>query len=100
MKRWKSMLAMVLSAAMAIAFGVTGCGDDENEVYIHCDELCSRIYDCRAVFVPPVDNFRIQDCTDDCISDPGKPVTLCAFDCDTTSSCQEFSPCITDCGVF
>ena len=101
MKKWKSMLAMVLSAAMVIAFGITGCGDDDDDGSADtlCHETCSRMYSCREFFAPPIDEFDVQDCTDDCNSDPNKPEALCAFDCDRTASCPDYAQCITECGV-
>jgi hypothetical protein len=97
MKMWKSILATMLSAAMVIAFGVTGCGDDDEVVDTRCDEMCNRMDDCQEYF--PGDIPPPPQCIEDCNANIGDE-TLCAFDeCDTSATCSVYVQCITDCGV-
>jgi len=99
MKTWKFFVAVLLCSGLGIAFGLGGCGDDdEDETAARCQAACNKIVSCADAFAVPID-LTVQECTEGC------KVTIdaqaqCAFDCDTDASCIDYAVCIVDdCGI-
>lgn len=55
MKIWSLLVALLLCSGLCIAFGLSGCGDDDGGGDSRCDTTCNKILNCKADFVGPVD---------------------------------------------
>jgi len=96
MKLWESILAMVLCMGLVVAFGLTACGDDDDEGDPRCDKVCNKIVSCAADFAI---DFGLQECIDGCNADIDAQAE-CAFDCDRGATCPEYADCIVNtCGI-
>ena len=89
MKLWRSMLAMLLCSGLIIAFGLTACGDDDDEV--DCAGALAQLQSsgCENAATAAIDPFRA--CMTDCQGNPDPPA--CEEDCEddldaATSACE------------
>ncbi len=69
MKLWKSMLAMLLCSGLIIAFGLTACGDDDDDEP-DCVGALTQLQtpDCLNGIIAGIDVFRT--CMAGCQGDP------------------------------
>ena len=103
MRTWRLLLAVLLCSGLCVAFGLSGCGDDDDDdvgLDPRCAQACSKIIDCAADFSSPVPGeMTVQECIIGCASDP-VPETECGFSCDENAECPEYAECIEiDCGI-
>lgn len=101
MRIWRHLLAVLLCSGLCVAFGLSGCGDDdEDNGDLRCLSACNKIINCAADFISPVPGeLTVQECVEGCITNPD-PGTLCGFTCDTSATCPEYAQCIEiDCGI-
>ena len=58
MKLWKSMLAMLLCSGLIVAFGLTACGDDDDEE--DCAAVLAQLQApaCENAATAAIDVFR------------------------------------------
>ena len=69
MRMWRLLLAVLLCSGLCIAFGLSGCGDDDDERDPRCDSACNKIINCAADFISPVPGeMTLQECIDGCNS--------------------------------
>ncbi len=85
MRIWKSMLAMLLCSGLIIAFGLTACGDDDDEV--DCAGALAQLQNsgCVNAVTAGIDAFRscMAACQDQACED------ACGDDFDAaTSACE------------
>lgn len=97
MKIWRLVFALMLCSGLCIAFGLSGCGDDD-EGDARCDSTCNKIFNCAADFGGLID-FSRQECIEGCNADIDAEAQ-CAFGCDRGLACPEYADCILiDCGL-
>jgi hypothetical protein len=89
MKIWKSMLAMMLCSGMIIAFGLSGCGSDDNvEPGMTCGEALTQFKSeaCQTAAFANVEAAKTcavacpegdENCLDDCLSAFEDDISAC-----------------------
>ena len=96
MKIWESMLAMLLCGGLIVAFGLTACGDDDDEV--DCAAALTQLQGsaCEDAITDGVGLLRLcltgcpdEDCEDACWDD---------FDIDTSVCEPAVSTLLEECG--
>lgn len=89
MKLWKSMLTMLLCSGLIIAFGLTACGDDDDEEGgMTCDQALATLTSDRCIAAVGAALPGVQACLGACT--PGDDVCIdnCLdLDEDLPSSC-------------
>lgn len=101
MKTWRLLLAVMLCSGLCVAFGLSGCGDDDDDEWDpRCDSACNKILACAADFASPVPGeMTLQECIEGCNTNPD-PGTACGFACDISGTCPDYAQCIeVDCGI-
>jgi hypothetical protein len=78
MKKWESMLAMLLCSGLIVTFGLTACGDDdEEESGMTCEEALATLTSDNCINSIEAALPGIQDCLNGCA--PGNEA--CVDDC-------------------
>ena len=66
MKTWRLFLAVMLCSCLAIGIGLVGCGDDDDEGEMTCEEAVTQVNSqaCQDEATGNVDGFK--SCIEDC----------------------------------
>ena len=112
MKLWRSMLAMLLCSGLIIAFGLTACGDDDDEESgMTCDEALATLtsdtcVDAIEAALPGVQAcldvcpIGDEDCVDECLTLEGVLPSSCIQAIDMLLDTEEAvcGSCYVNCG--
>ena len=75
MRLWRSMLAMLLCSGLIIAFGITACGDDDDEESgMTCEEALSTLTSTSCIEAVEDALPGVQNCLGGCT--PGNDVCI------------------------
>ena len=78
MKLWESMLAMLLCSGLIIAFGLTACGDDDDEESgMTCEQALATLTSDNCVDAIEAALPGVEDCLNDCPQGDEDCIDIC-----------------------
>lgn len=96
MKLWESMLAMLLCMGLIVAFGLTACGDDDDEA--DCAGALTRLQGgaCEDAIIDGI--VLLRPCLTACPDEDCEDLCWDAFDAGTSACEPAVSTLLDECG--